>query len=351
MGKGRDALGRRRRKSTFNARTKRLPTQRVLGERQEAPGKRGGVPAQPAQARGNTKARAWVFTLFPLDPETDFKAIDSELRKYCNDTNAKRARWQAERCPNSGLLHLQGVVDWPNAKSFNSVRQGLTVVGAKPVHTERAKNVVMAGDYCHKDASRVEEGLRTSLGVWPRKTIDPLAGRTLYPWQESIKDRALNSDPDPRKIHWYVDERGASGKSTLAKHLMLQSEHTGLYITGGKASDIAFLVNVFVKNDENELRWVIFDLPRSSEGKVSYNALEQLKNGMMFSPKFESAFCMFNVPHVFVFANWHPDLQEMSDDRWDIHVINNEVRNGGNALRAPPDPPEGGRLFGWMNVG
>ena len=46
----------------------------------------------------------------------------------------------------------------------------------------------------------------------------------------------------------------------------------------------------------------------------NYEALESLKNGAMFSPKYESKSKVYDMPHVIVFANWQPDRIGLSID-------------------------------------
>jgi hypothetical protein len=57
---------------------------------------------------------------------------------------------------------------------------------------------------------------------------------------------------------------------------------------------------------------VICDVPRAAGNFVNYGALEQVKNGLFFSSKYESEMAVFNPPHVICFANSKP--KEMA--RW-----------------------------------
>lgn len=71
----------------------------------------------------------------------------------------------------------------------------------------------------------------------------------------------------------------------------------------------------------NPLELVVIDIPRCNENKVSYQAIEDLKNGMLFSTKYESAMCVFDAPHVLVFANFPPERAKLSADRWDVRHV------------------------------
>jgi len=59
--------------------------------------------------------------------------------------------------------------------------------------------------------------------------------------------------------------------------------------------------------------------------KMAINLLETLKNGFGFSTMYEPRMRFWNTPHVFVFANFPPELYRLSADRWDIHDIEQEL--------------------------
>jgi hypothetical protein len=68
----------------------------------------------------------------------------------------------------------------------------------------------------------------------------------------------------------------------------------------------------------------IFDLSRSQETHVNYEVIESIKNGVVFSPKYESRCAVYSIPHLIVFANFEPDKSKLSADRWDIRTISVE---------------------------
>jgi len=68
-------------------------------------------------------------------------------------------------------------------------------------------------------------------------------------------------------------------------------------------------------------RVVIMNLSRQAEGAFSYAAVESLKDGLVFSGKYEGGHRLFPRPHVIIFSNWFPDLSKLSLDRWDIRTL------------------------------
>ena len=46
----------------------------------------------------------------------------------------------------------------------------------------------------------------------------------------------------------------------------------------------------------------------------------------MFSCKYESTMKMHDTPHVVVFSNWAPDKTRLSQDRWDITDMTDDLK-------------------------
>jgi len=128
-------------------------------------------------------------------------------------------------------------------------------------------------------------------------------------WQTELV-RFLTTPPDSRKVRWYVDTHGNTGKSYFATHY--QDKRTYI-ITGGRYADI------FMGFNYEPI--VFFDLARCRQESCPYEVMETFKNGYFLSTKYEVRRVNFNVPHVVVFANFEPDRTQLSADRWDIHYI------------------------------
>lgn len=141
-------------------------------------------------------------------------------------------------------------------------------------------------------------------------------------WQEDL-GLYLRGQPDERKIRWYFDETGNSGKSYFAKHFYIETDvgHDdggGRYerpfiVTYGKWADIFYAYK--------KERMVIFDWPRDIQDSFPYAVMEMFKNGYFLNTKYESYPVYFDVPHVVVFANFMPDESKLSIDRWEIKTL------------------------------
>lgn len=62
--------------------------------------------------------------------------------------------------------------------------------------------------------------------------------------------------------------------------------------------------------------WVVFDFTRDKELIVNYSVIEHLKNGVIFSWKYESFTKRFPSPKIICLSNFTPEFDKLSKDRW-----------------------------------
>lgn len=132
-----------------------------------------------------------------------------------------------------------------------------------------------------------------------------------FSWQQRVLD-VISGPVDPRAIYWVYDGVGNHGKTYLATYLT--DSKGAFYSNGGKATDITYAYT--------GQPICIFDYVRDSAEYVNYGVIEQLKNGILFSPKYESGLKRFAIPHVFVFANFRPASDKFSADRLVVFELN-----------------------------
>lgn len=258
------------------------------------------------------QGRRWCFTYNYYTNYTD--GGDAAIDKIVEVLNgwACRYAFQEEVGSKNGTPHLQGYVDFgknPRKVDFQKRFVGMIIHWEIAIYSAEACRA-----YCTKDRTRKEGGRTESNMTAPRKKHDPLAGKTLYRFQQEIKDLcAERADPEECTIHWYWDPVGNCGKTALIKHLLLAEPDTRTMV-GGASKDAAFAITQLKKVPE----CVFFNVVRSQEGFVSYAALEAIKDGLMFSPKYESGQWNEDGPHVFVFANFAPVESKLSAHRWHI---------------------------------
>lgn len=262
-------------------------------------------------AAGNTKQQPpkihWCFTYNnppdPIDP------IVQGLQKIC-----KKFVFQQEIGEN-GTPHLQGYVHLRSKCRLSKLKSQYPTV-----HWEPTRSILGSIEYCSNESKRAPGG-----GIWkygfPR-SLNLIV--ELRPWQSELYAE-LQSPANDRTIYWRWDAAGGAGKTAFAKYLVGTDGINALYV-GGKSADIKFAIvkHFELDNLNRDDLIVLWDIPRSSELYLSYAAIEEVKNGIFFSGKYESGGVIYNSPHVVCFANFEPNRGALSLDRWDVKCIDLE---------------------------
>ncbi len=216
----------------------------------------------------------------------------------------------------NGTPHLQGYLEFKSKKrpkDFYAVLLGHERTHWDKARGTREENVA----YCSKEDTydgeiRYRRGLPDELVLMERADM-----RTD---QLEIADKyQMAEDPKfGRKIHWYWESEGGWGKSILTKYMVHQM---GALLLGGANKDALYGVASYVQKHKQGPPIVIFDIPRINKSGLSYQSLEYIKNGCFFNSKYESGMCLFNSPHILVFANDEPEYESLSKDRWQVEQL------------------------------
>ena len=286
------------------------------------------------------RAKHWCFTLNNYTP-ADVDRLSTEITGVDYMIFGKEVG-------ESGTPHLQGTICFATRKRLQQVK---LVIGA--AHCEIARGLTNSIKYCRKGEIVTEWGVipltggkgekRSDLEEFKSSVLEGVANmkelRELhssvcaqYPrfvreyiednkeqvrvecfplrdWQASLNTVLLH-EPEARQVIFVVDKIGNQGKSWFARYYEDLHENAQIIVPGKKA-DMAFTVK--------DKRVFFIDCPRSKQGDfIQYDFLEELKNGYVFSPKYESVVKKFRIPHVVVLMNELPDMTKLSEDRYKI---------------------------------
>lgn len=293
------------------------------------------------------QSRRWVFTINnPTDVDRQHVAVLSghELLKYLVI---------GRELGQSGTPHLQGFV------IFNRSTRRSRVTGLLPrAHLEITRGTSeQAATYCKK------EGDFDEYGEFPTNNTTNAYLQELYSWGDAFieeKGRAptspeiarehptaylryprvcklfearapvpnlregtprdwqatlaaeLEEPADDRTVQFYVDAEGGKGKSWFQAWYLTNHPDKTQVLSAGKRDDIAHTI-------DKTKSVFFFNIPRGGMEFLQYTILEQLKDRMIFSPKYNSSMkFLTTVPHVVVFCNEMPDMNKMSADRYII---------------------------------
>lgn len=306
-----------------------------------------------------SRSRNWFYTLNNYN--------DEELSSImCLPVSALFHRVGKE-VGDSGTPHLQGTLGFQSVKSLSQLRKTFST---DRIHFEITRDVLRSLTYCAKegdytDFGRIPEGKgkRNDLEAfkssvvggtydcrqlrmdhsdvfarYPRFCLDfirdqvplrPVDQHPLREWQTSLL-KILGNEPSRRHIIFLVDLKGNTGKSWFADWYSIEHPPAQV-LEPGKKADMAYAL-------AGDSRVLFMDCPRSKQGDfIQYDFLEAVKNGRVFSGKYESSLKSIGPCHVVVGTNEYPDMTKLSEDRYVIWKLNTD---GGHTVVENPSDPE-----------
>lgn len=296
----------------------------------------------------NSQARRWTFTLNNY--------VDADQQRLRDLAASDRTVYLVfgREVGESGTPHLQGFVIFSGPVRFTAAKQRL----GNNAHLEVARATSEAvATYCKKDGDFEEFGAVPSnngrrsdferyvefvrdLGRVPstrelvahnpglfaryERALIRIATHILpspnftgaqqprFGWQTQVAGLIDADAPSPRTINFVVDPAGNSGKSWMCRYALSQHPDSVQVLRIGRRDDLAHAID--------PLRSIfLFDVPRGQMMFLQYSVLESLKDQLVFSPKYESSCKVLrNIPTVIVFCNEMPDMNALTNDRYNI---------------------------------
>jgi len=165
-----------------------------------------------------------------------------------------------------------------------------------------------------------------------------------HPWHfEFLEEFEVGKPQEHRKIFWYVDVNGHMGKNKIGRYLQLK--HPRDWISHTDFGVVREAANI-IKSDVDR-GWTgyacIVNLVRAAEHhKRMYTYLEAIKDSEITSTKFVGGKVWIpRYPHLIVFANFTPRLEELSYDKLEVRVIEKDGScrpwRGEKISRPPPN--------------
>ena len=304
-----------------------------------------------------SRARNWCFTLNNPSIHEILK-LEQLYDDHGESAGVRYLIFQQET-GQEGTPHVQGFISLEKQKRIKQLK---TLVGDR-AHLEMARGTPQQNiDYCSKTETAVEGTLRqygeppppqrkrsdledfkaAVLGgerdvkrlrldhskVFANSTrfaLDFIADHApeievedheFFPWQQEVIEY-LRQPANDREILFVVDPKGGKGKTWFAKKFTQQNPDDVQYMEPGKKADMAYMLNPNIK-------CLFLNISRSFDEdarKYLYSFLESVKDGMVFSPKYESRMKLLGKVHVVVMMNEMPDKTKLSSDRYVIHNI------------------------------
>lgn len=259
---------------------------------------------------GNTKPTGLKYQMYRYCITLPHEELTepAKLSLHLKNIGCKSFTFQLEKGEKSEFLHWQIELSLKHKEYFSEFKN---LFGFNKAHIEPTKDYFAAKAYCSKETTRV-------MGPFNEKTDFLTYITVLRQWQKDLEAELL-IPPEyfSRKIIWYYDNSGSMGKSEFCRRMGIL--HKASLVTGKQnGKDVAFYIG-------EDPKIILFDLERGDSCRFDYHMIQYLKNGQIFSPKYESGVKFFNKPHIVIFSNEMPDIDALTHDKWDIRIWNNGV--------------------------
>lgn len=139
----------------------------------------------------------------------------------------------------------------------------------------------------------------------------------LNTWQAKLFPMVQDNIGNNREIIWVHDQDGNSGKTWFGKYL--QAQHNAIMFSNTSEKDVFYAYN--------KEPVVIFDVARQTKtDHLNFDCMEHLKNGCIFSNKYESIVKAFKPPAILCLSNSLPKKSNLTIDRWVVVQIVDKCR-------------------------
>lgn len=265
-------------------------------------------------AKHNTKRpalprpRHWLITKHNYENDT--------IDRYIDILNTKCRKWVIgiETGKNDETPHLQIYINTIEGVSYTQVKGWLD----DDIHLEYeldCKNAIKMEQYCKKENNFIcsDPKLAVRRQIYNEYSKE-YKNITWKEWQLEI----LSLKPDNRKVYWYWEPYGNTGKSFLTRYIIWKKK--GILINN-KESDAIYTIKQWIENNDDLPDYIIMDIPRSRLELTNYGLLEKIKNKVLTCGKYESCNLLIKDVVLIVFANEPPNRNALSEDRWVITQI------------------------------
>lgn len=264
--------------------------------------------------------------VFHADTFEDWKEFGEYWKPY-----AKQWVVQLEKGHQTDYVHWQGRVSLIKKTRKGSLMKLMRDNGVEPPNylEPTSNNAVGKGQsiYCMKADTRLE-------GPWTdaefRKQDEiyiprQMRGIKLRPWQVQVED-SMNHWDD-RKVDIVIDTRGNSGKTTVALHCMLHHSAIRLPMHCDGVKLIQATCNQLMAKKERKPSHIFIDMPRAlAKERLGglFSAIEIIKAGPVYDERNVYKEWYYDSPRIWVFTNSVPDMNLLSDDRWNMWQLQGE---------------------------
>lgn len=273
---------------------------------------KGKGNTKPSPKKQDSPKKEWCFT-HNFEKVENKKVEETLINKIVLDFKAYNFYIFSLEIGEQGRRHLQGYVEFPQKERLTAVKKLID----DSTHWEKAKgdrqsNITYISKEPIKGPYLWDKSKQPKYTPKQLKMVEP---ESLFDFQKDCLSMARNQDSD-RKIPWVFSKETGVGKTQICKHLMYY-DNWG-FVDGDKKDIMCAILG---KDGTKELKnGYFFNFSNDKDlNKVSYQSMENMKDGLLFSSKYESGGVLVPPINLFVFANGPPKAKH--SDRWEVFII------------------------------
>ena len=145
------------------------------------------------------------------------------------------------------------------------------------------------------------------------------------PWQLSILEEV--EIPTKRKIIWVLGKSCGEGKTWLQNYIEYKYGDRRVVSGISLQTKSGHIAHALTKHPLATADIFLFNVPKSvdTSTEINYEMLESIKDGKLFSSKYDSQRIKVNTPNiVMVFSNDEPNTSKLAKDRWKLFFVEND---------------------------
>jgi hypothetical protein len=246
-----------------------------------------------------------------FSPKLRFHMVKQLLGDRCHIEKCKgSAQSNVDYCKKGGIWEEWGECTGTHKQKVREI--------IKKLQSGESVTKIVDSDLCHSYVVN-RQNIRQTLREIGQEAQDKSRKKKnrdevdLSDWQKSLIELFEEFKDNDRVIFWIYDNVGGAGKTFFCDYMSDINPKDVIVMDNQQCRDISCAYN--------GQKIVLFDFVREEEHDIKYGVLEKLKNGRIFSAKYESHVKVFEKPTVCVFANHAPRVKMLSMDRWKIYSV------------------------------
>ena len=262
------------------------------------------------------------------DPEQICKSI---LEDVINDIHNKDETSMYRKKPKINDLNSNGLDELhkPLTAGVDKMEVRNTILYDTHEHKMKLElgetvHEIIRNDEVDLDSLRPE--YKEALDIYLKKSVESFPENIEFkPWQISVLEEV--KIPTKRKIIWVVGKSCGEGKTWLQNYIEYKYGDRRVVSGISLQTKSGHIAHALTKHPLATADIFLFNIPKSvdTSTEINYEMLESIKDGKLFSSKYDSQRIKVNTPNiVMVFSNDEPNTSKLAKDRWKLFFVEND---------------------------